>query len=72
METVVPAEEMERRRWIRLARSSTAWAEITASFAMSGLALADSEDTIAGRLISGAATVEEIVAQLKQQYGVAL
>jgi hypothetical protein len=72
METVVPSEEMERRRWIRLARSSTEWAEITASFAMSGLVLADSEDIIAGRLISGAATVDEIVAELKQQYGVAL
>ncbi|MDK6078355.1 hypothetical protein [Massilia varians] len=70
MATVVSAEEMQRRRWIQQARRSEAWTEVKASFAISGLTLTDSEDVIGGRLISGAATVEQIIADLTRQYKV--
>jgi hypothetical protein len=68
METVTPATELARRRAIRLARNSVQWRQVVASFALSGIDVTEENEVIAGRMLSGEVTFEQIVAELKEKY----
>jgi hypothetical protein len=68
MKTVVPAEELQRRRAIRLAHGNLEWQEVVASFALSGISVTDTEAALAGRMLSGQLTYDQALLELGRRH----
>jgi hypothetical protein len=59
----------ERRRFIDLANANENWIQTVASFALEGIALTDDNAERAGRLLSGAITLEQGYEEIRRKYG---
>ena len=58
----------KRRYYIELARANEDWIQICASFAIEGIYPDDDDAVQAGRMISGDATYEQLVQELRAEY----
>ena len=59
-----------RRGFIDLADTNENWRQVKASFALEGIAVSGDEAERAGRLLSGAITLEQGYAEIRRKYGV--
>lgn len=69
MKTVIPHAELERRRAVRLAKASDAWHEVVASFALSGIELTEANEELAGRMLSGELSYDQVLLLIREKYG---
>lgn len=65
---LVDAEELKRRRFIKLAEQHHAWREIASSFALSGIHMTKDNAAIAGQMIAGELTLKEAIDFIKRTY----
>ena len=58
----------KRRYYIELANANEHWIQTCASFAIEGIYPTDDDAEHAGRMISGDATCDQLVQELREQY----
>jgi hypothetical protein len=59
----------QRRAFIALAHADEHWCQTKASFALSGIELTDEDAERAGRLLAGAISFEEGLAEIRREAG---